>query len=391
MRRVKIFGLALVAVLALSGMAAGGAFAAKTLILSNTEGPLAVRAPIELSATDLKLETGDGTIECPTANLDGSLETNSESIDSIRFPEGQVARGCSNDGAGTNNWIQFFEPPEGTPPTVSEDFKSSGTTQVTSTEALGLGVYFANTGGSCFFDAKGFKGGFNLGTEGTPEPVTVTWSSTKLTLDPRWVGDPHCPSSVNKATLDPHWKMTSRGVPVRDRKVTKVLEIKESTGLYPTPSTPLSIELIWYNYPYSWECYEGLLGQRFQQLASLNTNGAVKDELDLIAPQETECENAAHDVVYGEGGVTSPIVFEVNGTISTTVTLPAVYPAPYASCVWSGKVSGTFPFGGYNLESGIEMSGDLTGTGCPQKKETVEGVIEGLWGPSFSYLEAEVL
>src|SRR5664280_2259205 len=82
MKRMRIMGLSLVAVFAMSALVAGSASAATTLKLSTTgKGLLPAGANLVASSSDLVFVTSAGNLECSSNVLTGTLTTNSASKD----------------------------------------------------------------------------------------------------------------------------------------------------------------------------------------------------------------------------------------------------------------------------------------------------------------------
>ena len=179
MGRIKIMGLALVAVLVLGGIATSAADASKGALVLSTgakEGALKAGEPIELSSMNLQFVTGIGTYDCTTQNsLSGTLTSNagtkSDPLDITGFSGGSCKSGEGETAA------QVI----GLPWTV--DLTPKGTAEVTSgAGAVGFAMYIGSLGATCHFEAKHIKGTFTPGTEEAAEPLKITWTAQTLKL-----------------------------------------------------------------------------------------------------------------------------------------------------------------------------------------------------------------
>ncbi len=87
MRRIRIAGLCLVAVFALSAVIAGSASASTPLTLKTAKGTLAPGAKLKAFSSNLVFSTSAGNLECTENTLLGSVETNGAAKDKGKITE----------------------------------------------------------------------------------------------------------------------------------------------------------------------------------------------------------------------------------------------------------------------------------------------------------------
>lgn len=208
MTRMRIMGLALVAVFAMSALAVSSASAktAKTVLTLKTagKGALTAGAALTASSSDLVFTTAAGNLECTSNILSGTLANNGSTKD-----KGTIT---SSNSTGT-------EPPTGkacktTTPFGPAEIISSGfnwpvefTTKGTSTvkgnkKVAFKAIFLLAESASCTYEASKVASTFKIGG-----PVELTTSAQPFKINKK-TSNAACPAS---GTLTGHALVTSGG------------------------------------------------------------------------------------------------------------------------------------------------------------------------------------
>ncbi len=173
MKRMRIMGLSLVAVFALSAVFAAGAFAKATpLTLKTAKGPLASGAAITASSSNLVFVTSTGNLECSSNILEGTLTNNGATKDKGSITA-ESSTGTEPEGKGT---LCKTTTPFG--PAVIEakhlpwsvEFTNKGTATVKGKKVAFTSVFpGGGPGAECTYEAAKVNSTFTVGG-----PLTLT-------------------------------------------------------------------------------------------------------------------------------------------------------------------------------------------------------------------------
>src|SRR5450631_3478578 len=190
MKRIKIMGLALVAILAMSALVASTASAkeSKNLVLKDPSGIIPAGKTITASSTNLVTVTAAGTLECEHAELPTVLTNNSSTKDLGKSTEDlnygnylEIPGACKTSSAGpaiiTTSafpWSAEFANKGGKGAETEK-----GTKKVTFTSTF-LGLAPPN---KCTFEAAKISSTFAIGKEGSPVPLAFTTTNQIFKLN----------------------------------------------------------------------------------------------------------------------------------------------------------------------------------------------------------------
>ena len=203
MKRIKIMGLALVAILAMSALVAGTASAAesKNLVLKDPAGLIKAPATITATSTNLVTVTSAGNLECEHAELPVVIGNNSSTkikgTSTEDFNYGNylgIEGACKTSAAGpaiiTTSafpWSAEFKNKAGTGAETEK-----GTKKVTFTSTF-LALAPPN---KCTFEASKISSTFPIGKEGSPIPLEFTTTNQTFKLNKKIAGTaPICPTT----------------------------------------------------------------------------------------------------------------------------------------------------------------------------------------------------
>jgi hypothetical protein len=210
MKRIKIMGLALVAILAMSALVASTASAkeSKNLVLKDPSGLIPTGTTINAESTNLITETAAGNLECENALLPTVLSTNSAVKDkgssTTDFNYGKylgIEGACKTSSAGPAIITTSAFP-------WSAEFSDKGaqtekgTKKVTFTSTF-LGLAPPN---KCTFEAAKISSTFPVGKEGKPVPLVFQTTNQLFKLNTKAAGTaPICPPT---GKLSGTWNVT---------------------------------------------------------------------------------------------------------------------------------------------------------------------------------------
>jgi hypothetical protein len=210
MHRIKIVGLALVAVLAMSALVASTASAkeSKNLVIRDPSGVVAPGTTLNAASTNLVTVTAAGNLECEHALLPVTLTTNSATKDlgtsatDLNYGDYLGNEGaCKTSAAGpaliTSSafpWLASFS-------NKGAEIEK-GTKKVTFTSTF-LGLAPPN---KCTFEAAKLLSAFPVGKEGKPVPLVFTTKNQPFKLNKKAAGTSAiCPST---GSLSGEWTVT---------------------------------------------------------------------------------------------------------------------------------------------------------------------------------------
>jgi hypothetical protein len=220
MQRIKIMGLALVAVLAMSAMVASTASAkapkeSKNLVLKDPSGIIPAGTIVTATSTNLVTVTAAGNLECETAELPTKITTNSAvkdlgtSSEDLNFGDYEGIPGaCKTSAAGPAIiTTSAFPWPSSFSDKGAQEEK--GTKKVTFTsEFLGL----AGPNNKCTFEAAKLKSTFTVGKEGHPVALAFETKDQPFKLNKKAPNTaPICPTT---GSLSGNWVVTDANGPV---------------------------------------------------------------------------------------------------------------------------------------------------------------------------------
>jgi len=210
MQRIKIIGLALVAVLAMSAVVASSASAkeSKNVVLKDKAGLIAAGTVITATSHNLVTTTAAGNLECETAELPVTITKNSATkalgTSSADLNYGNylgIEGACKTSAAGPAIITTSAFP-------WSASFSNKGletekgTKKVTFTSTF-LALAPPN---KCTFEASKLLSKFAIGKEGAPVPLAFTTASQLFKLNKKAAGTATiCPTT---GTLSGEWTVT---------------------------------------------------------------------------------------------------------------------------------------------------------------------------------------
>jgi len=197
MKRIKIMGLALVAVVAMGALFASMSSGKTVLTLKTAKGALAAGAETKAFSSNLLFVTADGALECSENTLTGTLTNNGSTKD-----KGKIATEVS-EGAEAGKLCKSALGPvsiksEKLP--WADEFKPSGELVLDKIEFIGT---FPGLGGAtCGYEAKKVISHF-----ATSGPVTIT-TTHQVMKGLKKGNNPACPT---EGYLEGTFNLTSGG------------------------------------------------------------------------------------------------------------------------------------------------------------------------------------
>lgn len=206
MKRMRIMGLSLVAVFAMSAVVVSGASAAATLKLKTAgAGVLPVGAGLVASSSDLVFVTAAGNLECSSNVLTGTVALNSSSKDKGNITE-ESSTGEFEGGAckTTTPLGPALITASGLPwPT---EFTTKGTSTVKGSKKVTFTSVFPLAGGAkCVYESAKVGSTFTVGGA-----LTLTTSNQVFKVNKK-TSNAACPT---EGKLSGHFAVTSGGEPV---------------------------------------------------------------------------------------------------------------------------------------------------------------------------------
>lgn len=218
MKRIKIMGLALVALFAMSAMTSS-AFAkeSKNLVIRDPSGIVSTGTVITASSTNLVTVTSAGNLECEHAELPATLTSNNakddlgSSTEDLNFGDYDGIPGaCKTSAAGPAiiTTSAFPWSAEFTDKGVEEE---KGSKDVTFTSEF---LALSPPDNKCQFTAAKIESTFPVGKEGHPVNVEFTTKNQKFKLNSKAAGTaPICPK---EGLLSGNWNVTDAAGQVTD-------------------------------------------------------------------------------------------------------------------------------------------------------------------------------
>lgn len=173
MKRMRIMGLSLVAVFAMSALVAGSASAASVLTLETAAGPLVAGQGIVASSSNLIFKTSAGNLECSSNVLTGEVKSNKLAKD-LGTITSESSTGEFEGGAckTTTPLGVALITSSGLPWPTS--FSTKGENQVKGTKKVTFKSVFPEAGGAiCIFESAKVVSHFGTPTK-TATPVVLT-------------------------------------------------------------------------------------------------------------------------------------------------------------------------------------------------------------------------
>jgi len=195
MKRIKIMGLALVAIMAIGVVLAGSASASTKITMKDPLGGLASGATIAAHSTNLVTVTTAGTLECENSLITGTLSTSGVNESTIK------ANSSSDEENGTFLGIPgACKTSIGAPVEIVTskfpwllEFKASGsagTNEVKSEVSKGKVTFTSEflvpelgEKNKCEFEAGKIISSFNAGSPGSPVPLEFTTTNQLFKLN----------------------------------------------------------------------------------------------------------------------------------------------------------------------------------------------------------------
>jgi hypothetical protein len=192
MQRIKIMGLALVAVLAMSALVASSASAkeSKNVVLKDKVGLIAAGTVITATSHNLITTTAAGNLECETAELPVTLTNNNAtkvlgtSTTDLNYGNYLGIEGACKTSAAGPAIITTSAFPWSASFTNKGVETEKGTKKVTFTSTF-LGLAPPN---KCTFEAAKLLSKFAIGKEGKPVPLAFTTTSQVFKLNKKAPG-----------------------------------------------------------------------------------------------------------------------------------------------------------------------------------------------------------
>ena len=189
MRRIALIGVCTAIAVAAAGASSASA---KSLQLSTSEGPLLPGAQLSLPSGKV-LQSSEGSVECPTSVLLGTLLSNGASKDRVSItagpatgPHGVLCTSTTSLGsvevqAGGLPWTQEF--------TVTGKAKLKGKKKLSLTVTVP-----AFLDAQCTYEAPSLAESFTVGPVGVAQPLAVTIASQTFSRSAS--SNPLCPATV---------------------------------------------------------------------------------------------------------------------------------------------------------------------------------------------------
>ena len=210
MTRMRIMGLSLVAVFALTAVFAGAAFGKATPVtLKTAKGPLPAGAPITASSSDLTFTTEAGKLECTKNILEGTLTNNGSTKDKGTI----TAESSTGEGTGFGSACKTSTPfgPAAIEPghlPWSVEFSNKGVATVKGKKVSFTSTFVAAGGAKCTYESAKVLSSFS--TAGGPVTLTTTEQLFKVN---KKTSNEACPPT---GKLNGHFTLTSGGETVED-------------------------------------------------------------------------------------------------------------------------------------------------------------------------------
>jgi hypothetical protein len=185
MQRIKIMGLALVAVFAMSALVASSAFAkeSKDLIVKDSTGAVAAGTVLTATSTDLVTVTAAGNLECEKAELPTTVKTNDAakdlgtSIEDFNYGDYLGIEGACKTSAAGPAIITTSDFPWSASFSDKGAEEEKGNKKVTFTSTF---LALEGPKNKCTFEASKIKSTFPVGKEG--HPVNLEFTTTNQTF-----------------------------------------------------------------------------------------------------------------------------------------------------------------------------------------------------------------
>ncbi len=170
MRKVAVIGVCTAIVLATAG--ASSASASRSLELSTSEGALALGSQLSLLSGKV-LQTSEGSVECPTSILLGTLSSNNAAKDKVAITAG-AATGPHGVVCTSTTALGSVEVQAGGLPWTQE-FTAAGKAKLKGKKKLSITVTVpAFFSARCTYEAPSIAETFTVGALGVPTPLAVT-------------------------------------------------------------------------------------------------------------------------------------------------------------------------------------------------------------------------
>jgi len=233
MKRMRIMGIALVALFAMTAVFSASAFATPKLTLKTSAGPLAVGAIVKASDPTLTFTVTTGKLECSTNTIEGTVKNNKAATDKgTIFPGGSVNKGTETFGTETElcktttglgpteihtfnfNWeIQFKNKcAAATKCTVGVDGENLVKSINATVKKVEFGSRFPGAGNAeCFYQSAKVVSKFPLNSTA----VTLHTENQKFTVN-KTKSNAACPKEGH---LNGEWTTESGGLQLEDENV----------------------------------------------------------------------------------------------------------------------------------------------------------------------------
>ncbi len=188
MQRIKIMGLALVAILAMTALVASTASAkeSKNLVLKDPSGVIAAGATVTATSTNLTTVTAAGNLECENAALPTVIKTNSAAKDlgtsseDLNYGDYLGIEGACKTSAAGPAIITTSDFP------WSASFSDKGAEEEKGNKKVVFTSTFLALEGpknKCTFEASKIKSTFPVGKEGHPVNLEFTTTNQSFKLN----------------------------------------------------------------------------------------------------------------------------------------------------------------------------------------------------------------
>ena len=185
MQRIKIMGLALVAILAMTALVASTASAkeSKNLVLKDPSGVIPAGTVVTASSTDLVTVTAAGNLECEDAALPTKITSNSAAKDlgtsseDLNYGDYLGIEGACKTSAAGPAIITTSDFPWSASFSDKGAEEEKGTSKVTFTSTF---LALEGPKNKCTFEASKIKSTFPVGKEG--HPVNLEFTTTNQTF-----------------------------------------------------------------------------------------------------------------------------------------------------------------------------------------------------------------
>jgi hypothetical protein len=211
MKRMKIFGLSIVAVFAMSAVVASAASAKIVLTLKTSSGTLKAGDPIKADSSNLIFVTSAGNLECSENELTGTVTTNGEVKD-----KGSIAaeKSTGAEGGGACKTTTPLGPAliASSKLPWSLELLASGKGKVKGKKVTFTSTFPAAGGAQCAFEASTVNTTFprlkpKKGEKLTFGPLILTTTAQKFKLNKK-TSNAACPT---EGKLSGEFSMTSAG------------------------------------------------------------------------------------------------------------------------------------------------------------------------------------